>query len=371
MPVHPSPDPAATGPSLARAAACLCRDFIPAACLTLELARTRVAVLCDLPEAAQALREAFRDFCADPGAVDITILVHCRPPVPEAFCPGLTLADTPFSPGDMASKEQWADVPGGRVVRKKRTGMVFVFGPAVHAAAGPCLSHTDQIVNFINFRVAARHLAQGCLWCHASGVARGDRGLLLAGVAGAGKSTLALRMVGMGLDFMSNDRLLLGPRKPQSRLFGLAKMPRINPGTALADPVLRRIIPAAERDGYASLPEDRLWEVERKYDAVIGELFGPGRFRLDATLFAVAVLTWRRGGGRATVSPVDLAVRPDLLARIIKRPGIFLGASRGMDHDPAAFAARLGGIAAFEISGGVDFAAAAHGLLELLAAPAA
>jgi HprK-related kinase B len=371
---HPAADQAWPGPSLARAAAILGRDFSPAAGLTLVLARTRVAVLCDAPEAAKALARAFRDFREtrpEPGPADITILLHCRRPVPEDFCPGLTLDDRPFDPGEAASKEQWADLPGGRVVRKKRTGMVFVFGDAVHLAAGPCLDHLDQLVNFINFRVAARHLAHGCLLSHASGVARGKRGLLLAGVAGAGKSTLALRLVGRGLDFVSNDRLLLGPDTPRPRLYGLAKMPRINPGTALADPNLARVVPEADRDGYACLPEDRLWEVERKYDAVIGDLFGPGRFRLDAELFAVAVLTWRRGGGRAAISRVDLAGRPDLLARIIKRPGIFLGSPRVLDHDRAAFAERLRGVTAFEIAGGVDFAAAADHLLDLMRRPGA
>lgn len=374
MPDNPTPGPtpgppAATGPSLIRAAAALGRDFVPAVSLFLELARTRVAVLCDDPRVAAALGRAFRDFQAPAGEAAITLTIHHRDPVPEDFCPGLTLADRPFNPGEAASKEQWADLPGGRVVRKKRTGMVFVFGDAVHLAAGPCLAHLDQIVNFINFRVAARHLSRGCLLCHAAGVAAGDRGLLLAGVAGAGKSTLALRLVGLGLDFVSNDRLLLGPAHPRPGLYGLARMPRVNPGTALSDPNLAGIIPECERGEYARLPTDRLWEVERKYDADIASLFGPGRFRLDARLFATAVLSWRRGGGRTTVTAVDLAERPDLVARIIKRPGIFLGAPGLPPHDRQAFAERLRGCPALEITGGVDFEAAARRLLDILAAP--
>lgn len=356
-------------PSLAVAASALCRDFTPAASLFLSLARVRVAVLCNCPDTARAVGAAFRDFPGEPGQADITILLHRRPPVPEDFCPGLTLADRPFDPRDAASKEQWADLPGGRVVRKKRTGMVFVFGDTVHAAAGPCLDHLDQAVNFINFRMAARHLSQGCLLSHASGVALGRRGVLLAGVAGAGKSTLALRLVGRGLDFVSNDRLLVGPGDPEPRMYGLAKMPRINPGTALADPALRRVVPEAERAAYAVLPQDRLWEVERKYDAVIDDLFGPGRFRLAADLAAAAVLTWRRGGGRTRVSRVDLCARPDLLGRIIKRPGIFLGSARNPAHDPETFSRRLRGLPAFEFSGGVDFAAAEDALLAFLEGP--
>ncbi|NDY56078.1 HprK-related kinase B [Desulfovibrio sulfodismutans] len=357
------------GQSLAQAVAVLCQAFAPAASLSLVLAQTRVAVVCDSPDTARAVGAAFRDFAAPPGPADITILLHCRPPVPEDFCPGVVLADRPFDPRDATSKEQWADLPGGRVVRKKRTGMVFVFGDNVHVAAGPCLDHLDQIVNFINFRMVARHLAQGCLLSHASGVARGERGILLAGVAGAGKSTLALRLVGRGLDFVSNDRLLVGPREPGPRMYGLAKMPRINPGTALADPNLVRVVPEADRAAFAALPTDRLWEVERKYDAVIDDLFGPGRFRLATDLFAVAVLTWRRGGGKTRVCPVDLSARPDLLGRIIKRPGIFLRCARNSVHDPETFARRLHGLPTFEFSGGIDFPAAEDALLALLDRP--
>ncbi|MDQ7832808.1 MAG: HprK-related kinase B [Desulfovibrionaceae bacterium] len=359
-------DTSPPGPSLAKAAMALCREFVPAASLSLSLAGLRVAVICDSPDAARAVGAAFRDFPGQAGPADITILLHCRPPVPENFCPGLPLADRPFDPRDAASKEQWADMPDGRVVRKKRTGMVFVFSENLHVAAGPCLDHLDQIVNFINFRMVARRLSHGCLLSHASGVARGERGILLAGVAGAGKSTLALRLVGRGLDFVSNDRLLVGPRSPGPQMYGLAKMPRINPGTALSDPNLARVVPEADRAAFTALPADRLWTVERKYDAVIDDLFGPGRFRLSAELSAAAVLTWRRGGGRTRISPVDLSARPDLLGRIIKRPGIFLCSAHNKPHDPETFSRRLGGVPALEISGGMDFTAAEDALLAFL-----
>ncbi len=354
------------GPSLAQAATRLCRGFSPVASLPLRLAGTDVTVASDSLPLVEVLSDYFREFSRDPGPAAITILVRTTLPVPPDFCPGLDLVDQPFDPRETAAKEQWADLPDGRVVRKKRTGMVFAFGDAVHVAAGPCLDHADQVVNFINFRVAARHLSRGCLLAHASGVAKGERGLLLAGVAGAGKSTLALRLVGRGLDFVSNDRLLVSPDAPRPRLYGLAKRPRVNPGTALSDPRLARVVPEADRSRYASLPEDRLWEVQRKYDVVIEDCFGPGRFRLSAGLCAVAVFTWRRGRGAARAVPVNLAERPDLLARVIKRPGIFLASPGNSDHEPGSFSARLEGVTAFEFSGGVDFSAAEDFLLDLL-----
>ncbi len=355
-------------PRLAQVAERLCRDFSPAASLFVRLAETDVAVTSDSPALIAALAGYFREFSRPPGPAAIAVRICATAPVPPDFCPGLVLADRPFDPRETASKEQWADLPDGRVVRKKRTGMVFAFGDDLHVAAGPGLEHMDQVVNFINFRVAAGHLSRGCLLAHASGVAFKGRGLLLAGTAGAGKSTLALRLVARGLDFVSNDRLLVGPDAPRPRLYGLAKQPRINPGTALSDSRLARIVPEPDRSRYAALPEEALWRLERKYDAVISDCFGPGRFRLCARLCAVAVFTWRRGGGDARPTPVNLAERPDLLARLAKRPGIFLAPPGGADHDPEAFSTRLNGMTAFEFSGGVDFFAAEDFLLDILGA---
>ncbi len=362
----PTINGAAPLPRLSEVADRLLKDFSPAASLFLRLAETDVAVVSDSPALIDFLSGYFREFSRPPGPAEIVIRFRTAPPVPSDFFPGLVLADRPFDPREKTSKEQWADLPDGRVVRKKRSGMIFVFGDDLHLAAGPCLEHADQAVNFINFRVAARHLSNGCLLAHAAGVAKGKRGLLLAGTAGAGKSTLALRLVGRGLDFLSNDRLLVSADSPRPHLYGLAKQPRINPGTALADPCLNRIVPEPERARYAALPEEALWRVERKYDAVIEDCFGPGRFCLSTRLWAVAVFTWRRGGGPTRMAPVDLSQRPDLLAAIIKRPGIFLASPPVADHAPRAFSERLRSLPAFEFSGGVDFSAAAAHLLRLI-----
>ncbi len=53
--------------------------------------------------------------------------------------------------------------------------------------------------------------AGGPLVLHATCVADGERGLLILGRAGAGKSSLALRMIGLGLRLVSDDLTRLAP----------------------------------------------------------------------------------------------------------------------------------------------------------------
>ncbi len=50
---------------------------------------------------------------------------------------------------------------------------------------------------------------RGIYGVHAAGVAHGDRGILLAGGTGAGKTTLALTLVQAGFDFLGDDMLFL------------------------------------------------------------------------------------------------------------------------------------------------------------------
>ena len=47
---------------------------------------------------------------------------------------------------------------------------------------------------------------------HASCVALGDRGVLLTGAAGAGKSTAALRLIALGAELVADDQVILEAR---------------------------------------------------------------------------------------------------------------------------------------------------------------
>jgi HprK-related kinase B len=277
-------------------------------------------------------------------------------------------------PGKTKIKEEYYNcADGGRIVRKRLTGMVFAFSGKENLAVGPCCANANQVVNFINSRLIARHIDKGCCLGHAAAVARNDRGLALAGFSGMGKSTLALRLMNSGCLFVSNDRVLLSPDDP-AVLYGVPKQPRINPGTALHNEVLRDILDPEDRERFSVLPPEKLWKLEHKYDALINRCYGPERFILQVPFAGLVVLNWRRKERRMVIRRVQPAERPDLVRAFIKDTGLFYmpgtGGARISPPDPAEYVRRLACAPMLELSGMVDFDQAAAACLDFLDNPA-
>jgi HprK-related kinase B len=149
-------------------------------------------------------------------------------------------------------------------------------------------------------------------------------------------------------------------------------MPRVNPGTVLANPALACVIPPEQREEFERLPEDELWSLEHKFDAFIDDCFGPGRFDLTARLSGLVILNWRRGGGPLQAGRVELAGRRDLLPAFMKSVGLFVDLDDAslLVPDEDAYIRALAGVTVLELSGGVDFEGAAGLCLDLLRNPA-
>ncbi|WP_243362284.1 HprK-related kinase B [Fundidesulfovibrio terrae] len=311
------------------------------------------------------LADYFRDFHRAPGPAHCEVLaVECDPQTLP-----VTYSVKEPEPGKTKIKEEWADLVDGRVVRKRLTGMLFLFGQGCNLALGPCLDNPNQVVNFINNRFIEHKLNQGCLLGHAAAVAWDGEGLALAGFSGMGKSTLALHMMNLGLDFVSNDRVMLGRDSGGLTMYGVAKMPRVNPGTVLHNTSLAGVMPDADRAAFKDLPIEELWSLEHKYDAFIDECFGPGRFQLEARMKGLAILNWKRGGGELKVARVDIAQRRDLLPAFMKSTGLFYDTGADMpipDFSEDAYVEALGGCTVLEVTGGADFETAARELTKFL-----
>ncbi len=341
-------------------AAAIRRDHPAAHRLDLRFGDCAVAVHADREETIGALADYYGPFvtAADP-APPITVTVH------QADPPDLPVSFTrkPPDPGKTRIKEEFVDLPDGRIVRKRLTGMIFLFGEGDHLAVGPCRENLNQVINFINNRYIEWKLCDGCLLGHAAGVLLDGRGLALAGTSGAGKSTLALELMNHGARFVSNDRIMVTETDQGLSMFGVAKLPRINPGTALNNPNLEKIVPDADRERFSGLSRDRLWAVEHKYDAPIDRCFGPDRFVLSGPMDGLVILNWDRDAGEdPRIRRVEIGRRPDLLAAFMKPTGLFFlpdDPAAAPDLSEAAYIRLLSRHPVWEIVGGVDFARAA------------
>ncbi|MFH1080850.1 MAG: HprK-related kinase B [Pseudomonadota bacterium] len=317
----------------------------------------RVQVLSNSPELLIRLRRYFHEFAT--GGETADILIHAIEIPPPDF-PFSYIVKEP-DPGKTKIKEEYIDLIDGRIVRKRLTGMVFMFGHNIHIAAGPCLANDNQIVNFINNRFMEWMLIEDGLLAHAAGICWNGHGMAIAGFSGTGKSTLSLRLLEEGAIFISNDRLILRNELFGLKMYGIPKHPRVNPGTLLASRRLERIIGDDDRPAFKQLSENELWHLEKKYDVHVHEVFGAGRFRLEAALKGVVVLTWKRNREATTIRAVDFAVRGELLEAFMKPVGLFFNTDSGEipDFSPENYITTMKNCPAFEITGGVDFEHAA------------
>ncbi|MFU2210731.1 HprK-related kinase B [Solidesulfovibrio sp. C21] len=312
------------------------------------------------------LANYYRDFIGGGGAITIPVTaIEAGPPNFD-----LPFATKQREPGKTKLKEAFIDVQDGRVVKKLLTGLVFLFGRGDNYAVGPCIENDNQVVNFINNRFIEHCLKTGALLFHAAGVAEKDSGLVISGFSGAGKSTLALEIMRHGTMFISNDRVMVSKNGDGSlTMTGVAKMPRVNPGTVLNNPNLAPVMDEADRKRFSALPEAELWDLEHKYDAFIDECFGPGRFKLACPMTGLVVLRWKRDTSPMTANRVDLRQRRDLMAAFMKDVGLFYefeDASEPSIASQNAYLDLLGDLPVLEIDGGVDFHKAAEACLAFL-----
>lgn len=277
--------------------------------------------------------------------------------------PELSLKDKPPEPGKTRIKEQFARFNSGIIVRKQLSGMMFFFNATDHLAMGPCEENENQVVNFINNRFIQWKLDQGCLLCHAAAVASDEKGIILAGFSGMGKSTLALHLMNRTRTFISNDRLMVSKNNSELIMYGVPKLPRVNPGTILNNPSLKGMLTPEEIRHFSGLSPEELWNLEHKYDVFLDQCYGPDRFRLHSRAMGLIILNWTRSTEPVRMSRVSLDQRLDLLGTVMKSPGIFYLDSHNRKEElcsPDNYIALFADCPVYEISGGVDFKGASE-----------
>jgi CofD-related protein of GAK system/HprK-related kinase B len=316
-------------------------------------------------EIIRELKEYYKSFLYSGNDIDIEITAIDTEP-PEL---GISYTIKTPDPGKTKIKEEYADLPDGRVVRKRLTGMVFLFGNGLNLAVGPAYENVNQVINFINNRYIEWLLKKDGLLCHAAGVSLNGCGMAMAGFSGMGKSTLALHMMSSNLKFVSNDRLILKRHNGCLTMYGVAKHPRVNPGTLLNNNQLRGIIDPEEYDALRKMTEEELWKLEQKHDVLIEDVFGYDRLNLETELKAFVILNWQRDGSRTEMHSVDINERRDLLKALMKAPGLFYlpdNTEARTEFSEEDYVSILSGCPIYEISGGINFDMATHFCLDIL-----
>jgi HprK-related kinase B len=283
----------------------------------------------------------------------------------------VSFQDWKREPGKEGRKDSFYDVEGGRLIRKVRTGMVFLQSERHKVVAGPCLINDNQVINFINNQYMSWLQQREWLNCHAAALVKEGEAYAVAGFSGGGKSTLMLQMLeDETTHFLSNDRLFIKPEGDELLAAGVAKMPRINPGTIIHNPRLENMIPQAEREKLLALPAQELWDLEQKYDVDIETVYGHSRIENEAPLKSFLVLNWDRTSQKSLeLKKINLRERPDLLLAIMKSAGPFFQQSNGefsideYHFDEEGYLKALDLIDVFEATGKVDFAQLAESYL--------
>ena len=290
----------------------------------------------------------------------------------ERDSPDLALhfVDWKREPGKTGRKDSYFDFEGGRLIRKVRTGMVFLQSKDYRIAAGPCLQYDNQVINFINAQYMNWLQHRGWLICHAAGLTYRGKGFGIAGFSGGGKSTLMLHLLeNDDVSYMSNDRLFVRKRQNDEQdliieAVGIPKLPRVNPGTIIHNPRLQSLIPSDQRASLLAIPSNELWDLEEKYDVMIEQVYSPDKILSSAPLKAFLVLNWQRDSDeRLRLEQVNLADRLDLLGAIMKSPGPFYQLDDESfyqdtaDFDEQAYLSVFEKISVYEAKGGIDFAA--------------
>ena len=332
--------------------------------LMLGLADCRLRIRSNSPELIHQLGDYFDFVRSNDDIADIEVIAIDS----DVLDTGIDFIDWAREPGKTGRKDAYHDLPGARLVYKVRTGMLFLQSETLRIAAGPCRQYDNQVINFINSQYMNWLQQRDWLICHAAALCAGNRGVVMAGFSGGGKSTLMLHMLERDRTaFLSNDRVFIRRVDGALRMRGIAKLPRINPGTLLNNPRLHMLATPQQLQRWDSMATDELWHLEEKYDVPVARVYGDDRIRLDGPLTSLLILNWRRDSDATpSLERVDLDERTDLLAAVMKSPGPFYQYadgrffSDGTPFDEGAYLQALAGIPAYEVTGGIDFGAIAE-----------
>lgn len=251
-------------------------------------------------------------------------------------------------------KEVYADIESFRLVKKTKTGVHFAIGREEWLALGPLCQYSNQLINFVNAIFMEINLQEEALLFHAAGVAKDGEGIVIAAQSGKGKSTTSLLLMNNGLDFVSNDRVILRKESEGFEMIGVPKHPRVNPGTLLNNPKVKHLLKSPER--FEGKSKEEIWQWEEKYDVMIPDVYGASKFPLSAKAKAFLIIDWGDSEEEVSLEEMTLASRPDLMPAIMKKPSLMTPRihEEHKDHEAQDYLRFLEGLPVYILQGKID-----------------
>jgi HprK-related kinase B len=117
----------------------------------------RVLIESNSEELIIKLRQYFRGYLAKIQGCDLR-LVAIEASAPEL---GLRFKPRPHTVGTPSREEEYADIDGGRVVRRSETGLQFLLGPDMTLAVGACVENQNQLISLVNSGCGHRDVTRG------------------------------------------------------------------------------------------------------------------------------------------------------------------------------------------------------------------
>lgn len=318
--------------------------------VTLDLNKEYFKIESNDASLIQELREYYHEWVTEDTKTPHSTVVAWQCETPSFDLDYQEYRETP----EKRIKEVYADFESYRIVQKTKTGVHFIVGNNEWYALGPLTMYPNQVINFVNAIFMEINLEGDAFLFHAAGVSKDNKGIVIAAQSGKGKSTTSLFLVNKGLDFVSNDRVILQKDNGNFTMIGVPKHPRVNPGTLLNNPMVKHLLKDPER--FEDKTREEIWNWEEKYDVIIPEIYGDGKFPLSAKAMAFLIIDWGDNEEALKLEKLDIKTRLDLLPAIMKIPSLMTPNIYNLkkDHTADEYVDFLGDLPLFVLTGKID-----------------
>lgn len=211
------------------------------------------------------------------------------------------LRDVPRRSGGTPGRVATMEIPGGRAIYRRETGVLTTIKPERWTVTGDLRAHPGEVVRALDAMLALALVERGYLTLKGSALIHDGRGIALIGGPDGARRALAVTLVGHGFRWVTEDLLLARVAAGHVEMRGLPGLLRLGPAAMLAHPALAARLSPDERAAYEGREWRELRAIETRYEVDPVEAFGTVGIAEGGTLRLIVALDWK--GNKATAAP--------------------------------------------------------------------